>query len=278
MRKKIRTPSPVLSSVPFPGQADPETTLNLLWGSPPAAEAARRGPKRSLSATVIGTAALELADEGGLAALSMRALGARLGVAPMALYRYVPNKDVLLELVLEAAYAQLPDDLSPGADWQTCLRTVATDAWNLYRRHPWILQIALQRPSLGPHAIRKYERELRAIEGAGLTDLDMDLMVAVVSDYVRGSAHSATEATSAASQTGQSDAQWWAAHATHLERLLVPEQFPLAVRVGSAAGAAYGGPTDPARSFEFGLARLIDGLALHVAKERGGATGQWGAR
>lgn len=274
MNKKTGSPSPVS----FPGQADPETTLNLLWGATPAPESARRGPKRSLSATLIGTAALELADEGGLAALSMRALGARLDVAPMALYRYLPNKDVLLELVLEAAYAQLPDDLPSGADWQACLRSVATDAWNLYRRHPWTLQVALQRPSLGPHAIRKYERELRAIESAGLSDLDMDLVIAVVSDYVRGSARSATEATTAEAQTGQSDAQWWAAHAAHLERLLQPELFPLAVRVGAAAGAAYGGPTDPARSFGFGLDRLIDGIALQVAKEQGGGAGRHGSR
>lgn len=249
------------SAPQFAGQADPQSTLDLLWGN--VAET-RRGPRPSLSAGAVGVAALALADEGGLAALSMRALGARLGVAAMALYRYVPSKDVLLELVLEAAYAELPDELPAGAGWQQRLRQVATEAWMLYRRHPWMLQVSVQRPSLGPHAIRKYERELRAIEPAGLSDLDMDLAIAAVSDYVRGSARSAVESASAGAATGQSDAEWWQAHAEHLARLMQPEQFPLAVRVGTAAGEAYGGATDPQRSFGFGLQRLIDGLALHV--------------
>jgi AcrR family transcriptional regulator len=256
---------PTAAPVEFSGRADPETTLNLLWGQGPDS---RRGPRPSLSAGQVGTAALALADEGGLAALSMRALGARLGVAAMTLYRYVPNKEVLLELVLQAAYAQLPDGLPAGAGWQQRLRTVATDAWVLYLKHPWMLQISLQRPSLGPHAIRKYERELRAIESAGLSDLDMDLAIAATSDYVRGSARSAIEAATAPGQTGQSDAQWWSAHAEHLARLVDPDQFPLAVRVGAAAGAAYDGPTDPKRSFEFGLERLIDGIALYAKRRR----------
>ena len=255
------------SATEFPGQADPQSTLNLLWGN--AAEP-KRGPRPSLSAGAVGNAALALADEGGLAALSMRALGARLGVAAMALYRYVPSKDVLLELVLEAAYAELPDELPADAGWQKRLHQVAMDARTLYLRHPWMLQVSVQRPSLGPHAIRKYERELRAVEPAGLSDLDMDLVIATVNDYVRGSARSAIEAAGAQAATGQSDAEWWQAHGEHLARLMRPEQFPLAVRVGTAAGEAYGGATDPARSFGFGLARLIAGIALHV-KDSGSA-------
>ena len=249
------------SAVQFSGQGDPQATLDLLWGHAPEA---KPGPKPSLSARTVGNAALELADAGGLQALSMRALGARLGVAAMALYRYVPNKDVLLELVLEAAYAQLPDELPAGQDWQARLRIVATDAWDLYLAHPWMLQVSVQRPSLGPHAIRKYERELRSIEPAGLADVEMDLAIAAVTDYVRGSARSAIEAASAGTATGQADMDWWQAHASHLARLMRPELFPLAVRVGEAAGLAYGGPTDPRRSFVFGLERLVSGIALYV--------------
>lgn len=253
------------SAVSYVGHGDPRATLDLLWGHAPET---RRGPRRSLSTGEVGMAALQLADEGGLAALSMRNLGARLGVAAMALYRYVPTKEVLLELVLEAAYAELPDGLPDGlpagAPWPEQLRTVATDAWKLYLAHPWMLQISLQRPSLGPHAIRKYERELQSIESAGLPDVEMDQVIATVSDFVRGSARSAVEAASASDATGMTDLAWWQAHAEHLGRLVKPEQFPLAVRVGAAAGEAYGGATDPRRTFEFGLERLIAGLVLHV--------------
>lgn len=249
------------SPVSFVGHGDPRSTLDLLWGNTPET---RRGPRRSLSTRAVGDAALELADQGGLTALSMRNLGARLGVAAMALYRYVPTKDVLLELVLEAAYAKLPDDLPLRAAWPEQLRLVATDAWNLYLAHPWMLQISVQRPSLGPHAIRKYERELKSIEPAGLPDVEMDLVIATVADFVRGSARSAIEAASASDATGLSDRGWWEAHAQHLARFVTPDQFPLAVRVGAAAGEAYGAATDPRRTFAFGLERLISGVVLHV--------------
>lgn len=248
-------------STSYVGSGDPRTTLDLLWGTAPET---RRGPRRSLSIGAVGKAALELADEGGLAALSMRNLGARLGVAAMALYRYVPAKDVLLELVLEAAYAELPDGLPVGAPWPDQLRRVATDAWDLYLAHPWMLQISVQRPSLGPHAIRKYERELKSIESAGLPDVEMDLVIATVSDFVRGSARSAVEAASASEATGMTDLVWWEVHAEHLGRLVSADQFPLAVRVGAAAGEAYGAATDPRRTFAFGLERLIAGMMLHV--------------
>jgi AcrR family transcriptional regulator len=249
------------STARYVGRGGPRSTLDLLWGKAPET---RRGPRRSLTIGAVGVAALEMADEGGLAALSMRALGARLGVAAMALYRYVPTKDVLLELVVEAAYAELPDDLPASAAWPERLRTVATDAWDLYLAHPWMLQVSVQRPSLGPHAIRKYERELKAIESAGLSDVEMDLVIASVSDFVRGSARSAIEAAGATASTGLSDLGWWEAHAEHLGRLVSAEQFPLAVRVGAAAGAAYGGATDPRRTFAFGLERLVGGVALYV--------------
>lgn len=203
---------------------------------------------------------MALADTFGLEALSMRALGQRLGVSAMSLYRYVPGKPELLELVVELAYAELPDDL-PQASWETRLRCVALDAWALYQRHPWMLEVSTYRASLGPHSIRKYERELRAIADAGLGDLDMDLVVAAVSDHVRGAARNAVDARVATQVTGGSDEEWWAAHAGLLQQLVDPEVFPLAVRIGAKAGAEYGGTTDPARSFEFGLARLIEGIS-----------------
>lgn len=251
----------------FVGTSDPETTLRILWQED---AGTARGRKPRLSPELVGAQALALADAEGLAGLSMRALGARLGVAAMALYRYVPNKDVLLELALEAAYAELPHGLSSKADWQVRLRTVAEDAWTLYLRHPWMLQVSIQRPSLGPHALRKYERELGAVEGAGFSDVEMDLVVCALNDFVRGSARSAVEAAAATATTGVTDDEWWSAHHAVLERLVSPSQFPLATRVGSAAAGDYNGPSDPGKSFAFGLERLIDGFAMHLGSRGAG--------
>ncbi len=240
----------------FTGRGDPQATLSLLWDLP---RSTRPGRQPGLTPARIGAEALALADAAGLEALTMRALGERLGVSAMSLYRYVPGKPELLELIVELAHAELPEAL-PDAGWEARLRRVAHDTWALYQRHPWMLEVSTYRASLGPHSIRKYERELRAVADAGLSDLDMDLVVAAVSDYVRGAARNAIDARTAMQATGASDEEWWALHAGLLQQLVDPQVFPLAVRIGAKAGAEYGGTTDPARSFAFGLARLIEGI------------------
>lgn len=248
----------------FSGRGDPQATLSLLWSLD---AGPKPGRKPSLTPVQIGLAAMELADASGLEALSMRVLADRLGVSAMSLYRYVPGKPELLDLVVELAHAELPQDL-PDDDWPVRLEEVARDAWALYLRHPWMLEISTYRASLGPHSLRKYERELQAVASAGLSDLVMDLVVASVSDYVRGAARSACEGRSAKKQTGRTDAEWWSLHACLLEQLVDPNVFPLAVRVGAAAGAEYGATTDPERSFDFGLKRLIQGLQQYVEESR----------
>ena len=249
----------------YSGRGDPEATLSLLWG---ASGGNKPGRKPGLTPAAVGAAAIELADEGGLEALSMRLLADKLGVSPMSLYRYVPGKPELLDLAIELVHAELPDELGPP-EWPDRLRQVATDAWALYRRHPWMLEVSTSRASLGPHSLRKYERELRAVSDSGLSDLEMDLVVASVSDYVRGAARTACESASAAKVTGQTDAAWWASHAFLLEQLVDPEVYPLAVRVGAAAGAEYGGTTDPVRSFSFGLDQLVAGISAYAASVKG---------
>lgn len=251
----------------FTGRGDPQATLSLLWGLP---RNARPGRKPGLSPVLIGAEAMALADADGLQALTMRALGERLGVSAMSLYRYVPGKPELLDLIVELAHAELPDAL-PDAGWEARLLRVALDAWALYQRHPWMLEVSAYRASLGPHSIRKYERELSALNGAGLADLDRDMVVSAVSDYVRGAARNAVDARTAGQATGESEEEWWARHAGLLQRLVDPAVFPLAVRIGAKAGAEYGCTTDPARSFAFGLARLIEGVRLYAAAMAGSA-------
>lgn len=251
----------------YSGRGDPQTSLSLLWGTP---QANKRGRKPRLTAAEIGKAAMAIADAEGLEGLSMRRLGDALGMSTMALYRYVPGKPELLDLLVDLAYSELPQDLAADDSWERRLERVARDEWALYLAHPWMLGVSTYRAALGPHAFRKYERELRAIVDAGLSDLDMDLAVASLSHLVRGAARHALDARRATQDTGQTDAQWWAAHAQHLEILVRAEDFPIASRVGTAAALAYGGPADPAAAFEFGLARLIFGIKASANAGAGG--------
>jgi AcrR family transcriptional regulator len=153
----------------------------------------RRGPKPKLSVDQITRVAIGLADAEGLAAVSMRRVGDLLGASGMSLYTYLPGKAELLDLMVDTVYAEVvtPDDEQAG--WRARLEAVARRNWDLYLRHPWLLQVAPNRPVTGPHTMTKYEHELRAVAGSGLTDAETDLVIGVLTNYVHGSVRSTLE-------------------------------------------------------------------------------------
>jgi hypothetical protein len=108
----------------------------------------------------------------------------------------------------------------------------------------------------------KYEHELAALEGLGLTDVEMDSSLTFLLSFVQANARAAEDARVA--QATMNDEQWWAANAPLLERVLDADAYPLAVRVGAAAGAAQGSAHDPEHAYRFGLARVLDGLAALI--------------
>ena len=77
------------------------------------------------------------------------------------------------------------------------------------------------------------------------------------------------EAAQAQQQTGVSDEQWWEANAPLLEQVIDAERYPVSAWVGAAAGQAYGAAFAPEHAFEFGLARVLDGIGL-LAQARTG--------
>lgn len=92
----------------------------------------------------------------------------------------------------------------------------------------------------------------------------MDLIVSLVDDYVHGAARRAVEAAQAERLTGMTDQQWWQTYGPLLGQVLDPTRYPTAIRVGSTAGAEYQAAYDPARSFEFGLQRVLDSIQTHI--------------
>lgn len=245
----------------YGGSGDPKRSLELLWGIQ---DRPRRGPKPRLTVDDIVRSAIAIADADGLAALSMRRVAASLGVTAMSLYGYVPSKAELIDVLIDRVVAEvdMPEDLPGG--WRARLEHVARQNWQLFLQHPWLLQVATTRPVLGPNVIAKYDYELRAVAGIGLTLVEMDLVLAFVTDYVHGVARGAVEAAQVGQHTGVTDDEWWQEHAPLLEKVFDAEKYPTAAEVGAAAGAEYQAASDPARAFEFGLQRLLDGVAVLV--------------
>ena len=247
----------------YPGAGDPARSMALLWRDR-APATGRRGPRPGIDVDRIVAAAVALADAEGLGALSMRRIGADLGVAAMTLYTHVPGKAELVDLMLDAVLGELYPDGTPGGGWRDRLTAVAEANWDLYVRHPWALQVAAGRPPLGPNLLAKYEHELRAVDGLGLSEVDMDLLVTVVTGFARGTVTGVAERTGAEAATGVTERQWWEATAPYLARVFDPERFPTVARVGPVAGEELQAAYDPRRSFEFGLRRLLDGIGVMI--------------
>ncbi|UKD54539.1 TetR/AcrR family transcriptional regulator [Amycolatopsis sp. FU40] len=243
---------------------DPAATIALLWGT---RQLPRRGPKHGLTPARIVDAAVEVADtEQDLATLSMRRVAESLGVGTMSLYTYVSSRAELVEAMVDAVYGEAVAELSEidADDWRDGLRRVAAVNWAMHLRHPWLLQVFTGRPTLGPNAIAKYDLELAVIDGVGLSDVEMDSTITLVTTHVEGLARRKVEAARVVRQTGMTDQQWWAATAPALAEVYEPRRFPVADRVGAAAGQTHQAPYSLDHEYAFGLDRLIEGIAALV--------------
>jgi AcrR family transcriptional regulator len=248
----------------YSGSGDPARTMALLWG---VQKQPTRGPKPGLTVEQIVRAAIAFADADGLGALSMRRVAERLGVSTMSLYTYVPGKGELLDLMLDTVCGEIAPADGPGmtGGWRAQLERVARENWALYLRHPWMLQVAaMSRPPLGPHLIAKYDRELTAVAGIGLTEVEMDSVLTLVLGHAEGAARRALEISQVEQRTGLTDEQWWLAVEPLLTSVFDAERFPTAARVGAAAGSAHNAAYDPEHAFTFGLQRLLDGIEVLV--------------
>lgn len=246
------------------GRGDPLKTLQLMWGR---VDAPRRGPKSRVSVADLVQAAVRIADAEGIDAVSTRRVAEAVGISPMSFYTHIPDKAVLLDLMLDAVSGPAEGDereapIFVPAEWRANVAFVAREYRDFYLRHPWVLQVATHRPVLGPNTMRAYEYFLGAFDNLGLSEVEMDLSVALVASYVQGGVRDVARARMVKDLTGMSDDEWWYTITPFLETLDF-SPYPVANRVGPVVGELYG-LGDPDRAFNFGLDRILDGLALMI--------------
>lgn len=126
-----------------------------------------RGQHAGLSTRAILRAAIDLADREGLAALSMRRLGAELGVEAMALYHHFPNKDALLDRIVEELATETPVPRFDGADWRDGLRSYTRAQLDILATHPNLVPLVLSRPATTAGNHRMMETLLQSLRAAG---------------------------------------------------------------------------------------------------------------
>jgi AcrR family transcriptional regulator len=247
------------------GSGDIVRTLELLWDT---GRRPSRGPKPGLTLERIVEAAVRVADAEGLEAVSMRRVATELGTGTMSLYRYVPGKAELLDLMLDRVQrpSDDPADLGDGG-WRSALEALGRATLALYRRHPWLLQVNQSRPILGPSALDGMEKMLSRIKSMGLTDPELVSAIVAVDGYVVGAARTQLYEAEVERRTGLTDTEFWAAQAPVLEKFMASGRYPM---LAGLSEDAFGRDFD---HFEFGLQRILDGLEVLVARRAGAGDG-----
>jgi AcrR family transcriptional regulator len=219
----------------------------------------RPGPRRSLHLRAIATAGVELADQGGLGRVSMRTVGARVGMTSMGLYRYVQAKDELLALMIDEAIGP-PDFPAYGqARWRDRLSAWAYAARSRFEAHPWVLSLSLPDPPALPNQIQWTERGLEALHPTRLAETEKLSALLLVNVYVRGQTQLATGLARGVRPGDHPGAQY----AQLLLRLADPERFPrLTAAMTQHEGAPPADFTDD--QFRFGLSTVLDGIACRA--------------
>ena len=222
----------------------------VIWARP---ERTGRGPKPAYTRDDIAAAAVRIADARGLDAVSMRNVAAELGCGTMSLYNYVPRKEDLYELMMDAAGAEHVR-WEPSGDWRADLLRVGHEARALMHRHPWMPRLMSPVYGFSPNALRYLERCLACLDPLAApygTKLELIAMLnGVVATYVRHELDTAERVRA----LPWSEDEETAVRGAYLMRQVASGAYPRMAQ----AFAEDPGPVDLEAFFERTLERILD--------------------
>jgi AcrR family transcriptional regulator len=229
--------------------SDPERSVELLWGE------TGRGPRPGLSLERVVRAGVAVADAEGLKGLTMQKVAERLGFTTMSLYRHVPGREHLIDLMYDHAIGEEPSP-EPEGGWRARLEACARRSWQRHQRHPWLAEVRGNRRVPGPNTMALFERMLSILASTGLRPSEVVAAAELVGRFVDSQALTLVEAAEEERDSEVSNLEWWEARDSLYARF---DRFPTVTALWEAGG--FDDPEDP---FEFGLTRVLDGLALLI--------------
>jgi AcrR family transcriptional regulator len=206
----------------------------------------------------IASVAMTIADREGLAGLSVKRVGSKLGAGSVKLESYLTSKDDLLDLIFDAFYGEIDAQAAAteSADWRAGLRAIAAATKAALGRHPWALELMGTRPPFGPNGLRSSERALSVVDGIGLDSFAMTSAVNTVLAYVCGSIRRELRGSGGSVSGDESSAS---ATAEYLQAVVASGDYPLLARIISD-----GENMTEASSYDAGLDQVLDGIGVRV--------------
>ncbi len=205
---------------------------------------ADHAPRAPLSKDRILRAAVAVADREGLAALTMRRLGAELGVEAMSLYKHVANKDAILDGVVEVIVGEI--EVAGGAPWRDAMRQRAESTREVLAAHSWAIGLLESRGSMGPATMRSLDTMLGILRSAGFSIDDAVHALWLLDSYVYGHVVQETSLGTRGSEPAAPD----------LPPDLAAEYPHLAELLGRASRSGFSVDEE----FHSGLERILDAL------------------
>lgn len=219
-----------------------------LWLTP---DRPRRGRRPAFSREAITVAAVTLADTEGIDAVTMRRVAAEVGAGVMSLYSYAPDKETLLDLMIDHVNGELPASAPLTGDWRADLKAIGHLQRDHMLRHPWLATAVPARRTLGPRTLAFLEHALAALRPSGLDGGARLEVFAQLTAFVAGHvAHEVAQAEAALSPDRA------AAEALYLTAVAADGHHPELAEALSSSGR----PVTPDATFARFLNRLVDGL------------------
>jgi AcrR family transcriptional regulator len=220
-----------------------------------------RGPKPALTPDDVVQAAIEIADEEGLAALTMQAVSAKLGFTTMAVYRYFPNKEALFDAIVDAGLGLPPQPPDQRGDWRAELTQWAHAKRAMLIARPWLAELPFVAAPHGPNWLAWLEAVVDSLSVTSLNEADKGQMLSILDGYTRGASDTSISLARARAR-GISEQEWAAAVGADLGRAIGDPRFPKFAALITAPSV--GRPRTLEESFDFGLQRVLDGIELYI--------------
>ena len=207
-------------------------------------------PRAPLSRERVLRAGVALADENGIASLTMRKLGEAVGVEAMSLYNHVANKDDLLDGMIDVVFGEI-DLPADETDWKTAMRQRAISVRDVLSRHRWAIGLMESRTTPGPANLRHHEDVIGTLRNAGFSIELAAHAYSALHSYIYGFA---MQEPSLPFDTPQQTAEVAQAIMAQLPAGEYPHLTELTIEHVLQPGYDYG------NEFEYGLDLLLDGL------------------